>query len=355
MGNIDNIFRINISIDVKQVYVIDVGNAIKTREILDKIAMNLLMDGPWESTHIALLHDVLLTCLPKKCFRISRLFGDYITYQLWISARSFSSVWQLKTQIWQEPNLLPEIRAAITPWTTKPWVAITLPCPLEYKVYTYNHIVNLSDRNSIPITCDGCNFLSTLGLKLFRVSKNWLWLKTDIASRNKRVPDSKVLGANIGPIWVLSAPDMSPMLAPWYLLSGVFLVAFMHPHSQYKSNTLCNLWALAWQGFTKNNFVSTNVLWIIVVGTEFISRYAFVMSPALQLNWRKEGNFAVWKLNAIAIDNFPTKLIIVRWLSFAAIKGILKNLYSLTMSITPALTLAFRLWPQHNYVCWNSV
>ena len=68
---------INISINVKPVYVIDVENVIKTREILDKIATNLLMDGPWGSTHIALLHDALLAWLPKKCFRIARLSSDY--------------------------------------------------------------------------------------------------------------------------------------------------------------------------------------------------------------------------------------------------------------------------------------
>ena len=36
-------------------------------------------------------------------------------------------------------------------------------------------------------------------------------------------PDNKVHGANMGPTWVLSAPDgpqMGPMLAPWKLLSG---------------------------------------------------------------------------------------------------------------------------------------
>ena len=36
----------------------------------------------------------------------------------------------------------------------------------------------------------------------------------------KAVPDSKVHGGNMGPTWVLSAPD-GPMLVPWTLLSGV--------------------------------------------------------------------------------------------------------------------------------------
>ena len=33
------------------------------------------------------------------------------------------------------------------------------------------------------------------------------------------IPDSKGHGTNMGPTWVLSAPD-GPMLAPWTLLSG---------------------------------------------------------------------------------------------------------------------------------------
>ena len=40
----------------------------------------------------------------------------------------------------------------------------------------------------------------------------------DLSPRN-RYPDSKVLGANMGPIWVLSAPD-GPLVGPWTLLSG---------------------------------------------------------------------------------------------------------------------------------------
>ena len=34
-------------------------------------------------------------------------------------------------------------------------------------------------------------------------------------------PDSKVHGANMGPTWVLSAPD-GPMLAPWTLFQGIY-------------------------------------------------------------------------------------------------------------------------------------
>ena len=35
--------------------------------------------------------------------------------------------------------------------------------------------------------------------------------------------DNKVHGANMGPTWVLPAPDVAPMLAPWTLLSGYLL------------------------------------------------------------------------------------------------------------------------------------
>ena len=40
----------------------------------------------------------------------------------------------------------------------------------------------------------------------------WYWL-------SYRYPDNKVHGANMGPIWVLSAPN-GPHVSPWTLLSG---------------------------------------------------------------------------------------------------------------------------------------
>ena len=36
----------------------------------------------------------------------------------------------------------------------------------------------------------------------------------------KNIPDSKVHGSNMGPTWVLSAPDV-PHVGPWTLLSGM--------------------------------------------------------------------------------------------------------------------------------------
>ena len=45
-----------------------------------------------------------------------------------------------------------------------------------------------------------------------RLGTNWI----------PSIPDNKVHGANMGPTWVLSAPD-GRMLAPWTLLSGIFL------------------------------------------------------------------------------------------------------------------------------------
>ena len=42
------------------------------------------------------------------------------------------------------------------------------------------------------------------------------------ASPNNNILDGKIHGANMGPTWVLSAPDgMGPMLAPWTLLTGM--------------------------------------------------------------------------------------------------------------------------------------
>ena len=43
------------------------------------------------------------------------------------------------------------------------------------------------------------------------------------SSDRECMPDSKVHGSNMGPIWVLSAPD-GPMLASWTLLSEVLTV-----------------------------------------------------------------------------------------------------------------------------------
>ena len=41
---------------------------------------------------------------------------------------------------------------------------------------------------------------------------------------DKHTPDSKVHVANMGPTWILSAPD-GPMLAPSTLLSRMFLLS----------------------------------------------------------------------------------------------------------------------------------
>ena len=48
------------------------------------------------------------------------------------------------------------------------------------------------------------------------------------------VPDSKVYGANIGPIWGRQDP-VGPMLAPWTLLSGLL------PESTFYKNFYMSL------------------------------------------------------------------------------------------------------------------
>ena len=48
-------------------------------------------------------------------------------------------------------------------------------------------------------------------------------------ARPKEVPDNKVHGANMGPIWGRQDPG-GPMLAPWTLLSGVPLIAHFKQH-----------------------------------------------------------------------------------------------------------------------------
>ena len=61
--------------------------------------------------------------------------------------------------------------------------------------------------------------LNTIRKLLFACLLVWWWL-------DSRITDSKVHGANMGPTWVLSAPD-GPMLATGTLVSGIWCnVAF---------------------------------------------------------------------------------------------------------------------------------
>ena len=50
------------------------------------------------------------------------------------------------------------------------------------------------------------------------------------------LPDSKVHGANMGPTWVLSAPD-GPHVAPWTLLSGLVYVYAYILNDDVKGNS----------------------------------------------------------------------------------------------------------------------
>ena len=50
-------------------------------------------------------------------------------------------------------------------------------------------------------------------------------IRNSAGNSDSIIPDSKVHGANKGPTWVLSAPD-GPMLAPWTLLSGIWVVIY---------------------------------------------------------------------------------------------------------------------------------
>ena len=57
----------------------------------------------------------------------------------------------------------------------------------------------------------------------------WLWLHW----ANDTYPDSKVHGANMGPTWVLSAPD-GPYVGPMNLAIGVAAVYREHNHHSYQ-------------------------------------------------------------------------------------------------------------------------
>ena len=47
------------------------------------------------------------------------------------------------------------------------------------------------------------------------------WYSLFPSQRANNTPDSKIHGAGMAPTWVLSAPGVGPMLAPWALLSGI--------------------------------------------------------------------------------------------------------------------------------------
>ena len=95
-----------------------------------------------------------------------------------------------------------------------------------------------------PTFNDGCglnemwHYQSTFKFKSFSVSltldKSIVNSKISYYTANRETTmfycmnktlDSKIHGANMGPTWVLSAPD-GPMLTPWTLLSGTFRVGF---------------------------------------------------------------------------------------------------------------------------------
>ena len=67
------------------------------------------------------------------------------------------------------------------------------------------------DRQLFPYLC---TYIRIRTLKIHTPKLGFVWIFQSI-------PDSRVHGANMGPIWVLSAPG-GPMLAPWTLLSGMF-------------------------------------------------------------------------------------------------------------------------------------
>ena len=58
------------------------------------------------------------------------------------------------------------------------------------------------------------------------------------ANNKQGVPNSRVLGANMGPIWGRQDPG-GPMLAPWTLLSGMFMGDFVTSSCLYVTTLAC--------------------------------------------------------------------------------------------------------------------
>ena len=68
-------------------------------------------------------------------------------------------------------------------------------------------------------------------------SQNEIWLNdfvkflsamcSFLSTEDQTFPDSKVHGANMGPTWVLLAPD-GPHVGPWTLLSGLAIIGNLY-------------------------------------------------------------------------------------------------------------------------------
>ena len=56
-------------------------------------------------------------------------------------------------------------------------------------------------------------------------------------------PGSKIHGANMGPTWVLSAPD-GPMLAPWAFAIRITIVKSIMILAQDRGNSIADAWEL---------------------------------------------------------------------------------------------------------------
>ena len=69
----------------------------------------------------------------------------------------------------------------------------------------------------------------------------WHHAKKNSISILKLYPDSKVHGANMGPTWVLSAPD-GPYVGPIHLALRIFKTDWL----ENKDNSLPSFWLLPW-------------------------------------------------------------------------------------------------------------
>ena len=97
----------------------------------------------------------------------------------------------------------------------------------KLKTNNLNFLRNVCEYNSISYAIyefhHNADFL--VALTIWSVHNFAHVMTAELSSRVQNhvrqvTPDSKVHGANMGPTWVLSAPD-GPMLAPWTLLSGI--------------------------------------------------------------------------------------------------------------------------------------
>ena len=135
---------------------------------------------------------------------------------------------------------------------TRKYFIIYLHCGifcLSYKIIVLNPCYDIFYSFIVYDDCYGgcdiciCTFIAYFvrndEIKMFNQSINQSYERPNAGeSVMKNIPDSKVHGANMGPTWVLSAPD-GPHVGPMNLAIRDVWRCYMHPQERmYKHNKI---------------------------------------------------------------------------------------------------------------------